>query len=274
MTVAHIALLLATGAFAGFASGLLGLGGSFIMTPVQYMVYTNMGLPADAAIKLAFGTSSLVVLPTALSGAWRHNRMGAVRVRAALLMGGCAAIAAFGGATLATYLPGAALRIAFGAVVLGSGIRMLTFKQVTVEAEPAEKLYLWLAWATLVGVIAGILGIGGGIVMVPVLVLALKFKVHNAVATSLGVMVFTSIGGALGYIINGLDVPNLPSYAVGYVHLPSWILLAVSSAGVAQLGALTAHRLPARQLSYIFVAVMFYLGLRMLGVFDWLGWPI
>lgn len=274
MTVAHIALLLATGVFTGFASGLLGLGGAFIMTPVQYVIYTDMGLPVDAAIKLAFGTSSLVVLPTALSGAWRHNKLGALWVRAALTMGGCTAIAAFGGATLATYLPGAALKIAFGAVVLVSGIRMLTSRQVTVAAEPIDKLYLWLAWATLVGLIAGMLGIGGGVVMVPVLVLALRFKLHNAVATSLGIMVFTSFGGALGYIVNGLGIPDLPSYSVGYVHLPSWFILAVSSTGVAQIGALTAHRLPARQLSYIFVAVMFYLGLRMLGVFEWLGWPI
>jgi uncharacterized membrane protein YfcA len=40
------------------------------------------------------------------------------------------------------------------------------------------------------------------------------------------------------------------------------------------LGAVTAHRLPARQLRYMFIAVVFYMGLRMIGIFDWLGWPI
>ena len=274
MTIAHIIILLATGSFAGFAGGLLGIGGSFVMTPVQYMVYADMGLPADVAIKLAFGTSLLVALPTALSGAWRHTKLGAVHWRAALIMGSSSLIAAFGGATLATHLPGTALKIAFGAIVLGSGIRMLTSRSITVEEEPKDKPGLWVAWGILAGIVAGILGIGGGVIIVPVLVLALKFKMHHAVATSLAVVVFTTIGGALGYVTGGLGVPNLPAYSLGYVHLPSWFLLAVGSVGMAQIGAITAHRLPAKQLMYLFVVVMFYLGLRMLGVFDWLGWPL
>ncbi|GAG44268.1 unnamed protein product, partial [marine sediment metagenome] len=83
MTITHIIILLATGIGVGFAGGLLGLGGCFIMTPVQYMMFIGMGIPADMAIKLAFGTNLLVVLPTAASGAWRHNRMGAVWWKAA-----------------------------------------------------------------------------------------------------------------------------------------------------------------------------------------------
>lgn len=71
-------ILLATGIVAGFASGLLGLGGGFIMTPMQFLIFTNMGIPADMAIKLAFGTNLLVIFPTAISGAWRHSRKGAV----------------------------------------------------------------------------------------------------------------------------------------------------------------------------------------------------
>ena len=125
-----------------------------------------------------------------------------------------------------------------------------------------------------IGLITGILGIGGGVLAVPILVLALKFSMHNAVATSLAVMIFSSIGGVIGYIVNGLGVPNLPAYSIGYVNLPAWFLLAITSVGMAQVGAITAHKLPAKQLRYIFIAVMFYMGLKMLGVFDWLGWPV
>jgi len=70
----YIIALLATGAGVGFASGLLGVGGCFIMIPVQYWIYTAIGVPADVAIKVAFGTNLLVVLPTAASGAWGHSR--------------------------------------------------------------------------------------------------------------------------------------------------------------------------------------------------------
>jgi hypothetical protein len=274
MTIVHVITLLATGIFVGFAGGLLGVGGGFIMTPVQYLIFTSLGIPADIAIKLAFGTSLLVILPTAASGAWRHSTKGAVWWKAAIIMGSCGLLAAFGGATLATHLSGAGLKIAFGAAALLAGIRMLTAKSPQIEEKPKDNPWLWAAWSIPVGLLTGILGIGGGILMVPVMVLALRFKMHNAIATSLATMLFTSAGGVIGYIINGLDAPNRPPYSIGYINLTSWFLLAVTSIGMTQLGAITAHKLPAKQLGYIFVALMFYMGLKMVGVFDWLGWPI
>ncbi len=274
MTLAHIIILLVTGIGVGFASGLLGLGGAFIMTPVQYMVFTDMGLSADTAIRLAFGTNLLVVLPTAASGAWRHHREGVVWWRAAVIMGGCGIIFALAGATLATHLPGLALKTAYGVIVLLSGIRMLIAREPQAEPETVANPWMWVAWAIPLGVIVGVLGIGGAILMIPVMVLALKFKMHNAIATSLAVMIFTSVGGIIGYVVNGIGVADLPPYSIGYVNLTSWFLLAVTSVGMAQVGASIAHKLPARQLKYTFIVVMFYMGLKMIGVFDWLGWPI
>ena len=274
MTLAHIIILLVTGIGVGFAGGLLGLGGAFIMTPVQYIVFTDMGLSADTAIKLAFGTNLLVVLPTAASGAWRHHRKGVVWWRAAVIIGVCSLIFAFVGAGLAAYLPGEALKIAYGVIVILSGIRMLTAREPRVEKGPVDNPWIWIAWAIPLGLIAGVFGIGGAIVMIPVMVLALKFKMHNAIATSLGIMIFTSIGGVTGYIVNGIGVADLPPYSIGYVNLLSWFILSLASIGMAQVGAVAAHRLPASYLKYFFVILMFYMGLKMVGVFDWLDWPL
>jgi uncharacterized membrane protein YfcA len=274
MTTAHIIILLATGLVAGFASGFLGLGGAFIMTPVQYLVFTGMGIPAEIAIKLAFGTSLLVVLPTAASGAWSHSKRGAVWWKAAIVIGTCSLAFAFGGATLATHLPGEGLRIAFGAIILASAIRMLTAREPRVEEKPRDNPWLWAAWAIPVGFISGVFGIGGGTLMVPAMVLGLKFRMHTAIATSLAAMIFTSTGGIIGYIVNGLDAAGLPPYSIGYINLPTWFLLAITSVGMAQLGTVITHKLPARQLGYFFAALMLYMGLKMLGVFDWLGLPL
>ena len=274
MTSAHIIILLVTGIGVGFAGGLLGLGGAFIMTPVQYIIFTDMGLTPDIAIKLAFGTNLLVILPTAVSGAWRHHREGAVWWRTAFVMGGCGLVFAFLGATVAAQLPGEALKIAYGVIVVAAGIRMLTAGQPRVKAQAVTNPWLLAAWAAPIGLIAGIFGIGGAIVMIPVLVLALKFEMHHAIATCLAVMIFISIGGVTGYIINGIGVANLPPYSIGYVNLTSWFLLAVTSIAMAQVGAMVAHRLPARYLRYLFILIMFYMGLKLIGVFDWLGWPL
>ena len=267
MTLVYIIILLATGVGVGFASGLLGVGGGFITTPVQYWIFTAMGVPTDMAIKLAFGTSLLALLPTAASGVWRHNRMGAVWWRAAIIMGVSGLAGGFAGATLATHLPGAGLKIAFGAATLAAGIRMLVAKPVESEEEPKDKPWLWAAWAIPINIVTTMVGLGGGVLMVPVMVLVLKFKMHTAVATSLAFVMITNVGGIIGYIVNGLGVPNLPPYSIGYVNLLALALLAATSVGMAQVEAITAHRLPARQLRYVFVGVMFYMGLRMLGAF-------
>jgi hypothetical protein len=274
MELVHIIVLLGTGVIVGFASGLLGVGGGFIMAPVQYFIFVDMGVPADAAIKLAFGTNLLVILFTASSGTWRHSQKGAVYWKAAIIMGTCGLVFAILGSTVAAYLPGKVLRIAFGVIVLISGIRMLAVKTKEIEREPVQNPWIWFAWAIPLGIITGMLGLGGGVVAVPIMVLALRFKMHHAVATSLAMIIFNSIGGIIGYIINGLGVPNLPAYSIGYVNLVSGFLLIVSSIGMAQVGAITAHKLPAKQLRFIFILLMFYIGLKMLGVFDWLGWPI
>jgi uncharacterized membrane protein YfcA len=274
LTVIHIIILLVTGLVVGFAGSLLGLGGAFIMTPVQYMVYTSVGMPTDLAIKIAFGTNLLVILPTAISGVWRHHKQGAVLWKAAIVMGSCSIVGGFIGATLATHLPGQALKITFGAIVIVSGIRMITAKLPQIDETPKSNPWLWVAWALPMGVITGLLGIGGGILAIPIMTLSLRFRIHNAVATSLAMMIFTSIGGVIGYIVNGIGVAGLPPYSLGYVNIPAWFLLCVTSIGMAQVGAIVAHRMQARYLTYIFVAITFYLGLRMIGLFDWLGWPI
>jgi uncharacterized membrane protein YfcA len=274
LELSHIIILFLTGTVAGFAGGMLGFGGAFIMTPVQFIVYTAMGLPADLAIKTAFGTSLLVVLPAALSGAWRHNRNKVVLWRASVVMGVCSMVVAFGGATLATHLSGTALKLAFGILILLVGIRMLTSREPKYKIEAVTKPWLWIAWAIPLGLVSGIFGIGGGVLMIPVLVLALRFEIHYAIGTSMAVIIFISIGGVSGYIVNGIGIPDRLPYSLGYVNLTSWLLLAVPAAFMAQVGAMTAHKMPRRLLLYIFIIVLFYMGMRLTGLFEWLGWPI
>ena len=274
MSLAHIIILLTTGAVAGFASGLLGLGGAFLMTPMQYLVYTGMGLSADMAIKMAFGTSLLVVLTTAISGAWRHHHERVIVWRVAVTMGICSLVFALGGATLATHVPGSALKIVFGVIAILSCIRMFFAARERAEGQPVTKPWVWVVWAIPVGLLSGMLGVGGGILIIPILVLALRFKMHSAVANSLAIMIFTSIGGIIGYVVNGIGIADRLSYSIGYIHLPSWLLLAIPAAVMAQVGAILSHRIRGKLLMYIFIIVLFYMGLRMIGFFEWLNWPI
>lgn len=273
LIIAVIALSI-TGMLVGLASGLLGVGGCFLMVPVLYWVYTSMGFSPDIAIKVAFGTNLLVVLPTVMSSAFGHNKKGKVWWRAAIIIGIAGAAGAVIGATIASHLPGEVLKIFFGLGILAGALRMLTAKPPKLEQEPEDNPVLWAAWGFPMGIISGMIGIGGGVLMIPVMVLVLKFKMHRAVGTSAALMIFTSIGGVIGYIINGLGVEGIPPYSIGYVNLTSWLMLAVTSVPMAQVGVILAHKLPAKQLKYIFISLMIYMGLKMIGVFGWLGLPI
>ena len=245
------------------------------MVPVTVWVFEAQGIPTDIAVKLAFGTNLLVVVPTALSSSWVHNRRRAVWWKAALVLGLCAAAGALLGSTITSqFISGWALKIAFGSVVVTAGIRMLTAKPPRGAEDAGEKPWLWAAWGLPIGIVSGMMGLGGGVVMVPVMIMALRFKMHRAVGTSAAVMMFTSLAGALGYIVNGLGVSGLPARSIGYLDPLTWVCLATTSVVMAQVGARTAHRLPAKQLRYVFIIVMFYMGLKMIGAFGWLGWPI
>ena len=270
----YIIALLMTGISVGFASGLLGVGGCFIMIPVQYWILTASGVDATVAIRVAFGTNLLVVLPTAISGAVGHSRKGAVLWKAGAVLGVTGAFSSLFGGYVAAHLPGKILTTVFGLAILAGAIRMLTAKPPRVEEEPTKSILSYFLWGVPLGFASGLIGIGGGVLMVPVMVVMLKFRMHQAVGTSTAMMIFTSIGGVFSYIMEGLNVPGLPEYSIGYVNLLQWILLAGTSVPMAQIGVRTAHKLPAKQLKYVFIAVMIYMGLKMMGVFSWLHLPI
>jgi len=270
----QIIALLITGVGVGFASGLLGVGGCFIMVPVQFWALTSIGVDPTIAIRIAFGTNLAVVFPTAISGAIGHSRKKAVLWKAGVVLGLAGLVGAFLGGFFAAHIPGNILKIGFGLAILAGAIRMLTAKPPKIEKEPIDNNLVYILWGFSLGIVSGIIGIGGGGLMIPVMVLALRFKMHKAVGTSTALMIFASIGGILSYLFNGLNVSGLPPYSVGYVNILQWILLAGTSVPMAQVGVRVAHKLPAKQLKYIFIAVMIYMGLKMTGVFSWLHLPI
>lgn len=274
MHIAQVIALLITGICVGFASGLLGVGGCFIMVPVQYWALTSIGVDPTIAIRIAFGTNLLVVLPTAFSGAITHHRKGVVLWKAGATLGIAGAIGAFFGAFIASHLPGKVLTVAFGIAVILGALRMLTAKPPKITDEPSDNLTVFILWGIPLGIVSGIIGIGGGVLMIPIMVHFLRFKMHEAVGTSTALMIFTAAGGALSFLINGLGVEGLPLYSTGYLNWLQWILLAGGSIPMAVVGARTAHLLPAKQLKYIFIAVMLYMGLKMVGLFAYLHLPV
>jgi uncharacterized membrane protein YfcA len=272
----YILVLLATGLAVGFSCGLLGIGGGFLMVPVQIWVLTSTGIDPTLATRIAFGTSLAVVLPTALSGCRGHNCRGVVLWRPGIIMGLSGLLGAFLGGSIAAHAPGDLLRMAFGFVVMFGALRMLFAKSVQPKVGPSQEksrdhLLQYVLWGLAVGVISGLTGIGGGVILVPAMVIAMGFGMYQAIGTSSVTIAFNAVGGVIAYVINGWGVAGLPAYSLGYIDLLQFALLAGASIFTASWGVKVAHRLPAEKLKYIFVVLMIYIGLKMIGVLGWVG---
>jgi len=272
--ILYVLVLLGTGALVGFACGMLGVGGGFLMVPVQIWALTSSGVDPTIAVRVAFGTSLAVILPTAIAGCRGHSCRGSVLWRPGLAIGLSGLGGAFLGGTIAAHVPGELLAKIFGLVVLAGALRLMLFKGSQTSRGPEMGLpsCVLLGWGA--GIIAGLSGIGGGVVLVPAMVVGLRFSMLQAAGTSSLAIALNAVGGVLSYVYNGLGVPGLPTYSVGYVDLLQLALLAGTSLPMAGLGVGLSHRIPERQLRLAFFLLMVYVGVKMLGLLECLKLPL
>jgi hypothetical protein len=270
----YLGILLITGAFVGFTSGLLGVGGGFIMVPVQFFLLTSIGTDPDTALRVSFATSLAVILPTALNGTWGHWRRGAVLIKPAMILGVSGLFGGILGALTSSYTPVSILRFLFGLLALFSAFWMIGSKYSKSEEENYNPRPAYSLWGFIGGYLSGLLGIGGGVVMVPLLNILLKFPIHKAIGTSMAFIVFASVGGIITYLITGINTTGLPPYSIGYINIVQLLALVIITMPMARIGVKASHSLPEKKLRYFFVILLIYIALKMMGVFQWLNIPL
>lgn len=189
------------GMLIGLALGMLGGGGSILTVPI--LVYI---LRQDPHIAVA--TSLMIVGMNALIGTWLHYRAGRVRMKPALLFGATGILAAFGGARLSKLISGPVLLISFALLMLVVATLMLRSSHNTTTALPSQPVVWWrmVLGGMGVGFLTGFLGVGGGFLIVPALVLLLGMEMADAVGSSLVVIALNSAAGLLGQL-NGTTLP-------------------------------------------------------------------
>ncbi|HJK05883.1 MAG TPA: sulfite exporter TauE/SafE family protein [Methanocorpusculum sp.] len=265
-------LLIVTGLFAGFMSGLLGVGGGFIFAPVMYYVLKMSGVAPETAILVAFGTSLSVALPTVLTSALGHTKKGNVIWHDAAVIGITGIVTGYIGGTVATYLPVAVLTFLFGVMLVIGALRMVTALPSGEERQLSTPAGVGIGGTA--GFFSGLLGVGGGTLVVPLLTICGKYHMRYAVATSAAAIVFITLGGIASYLTNGLssgvDLSAYGFYLIGYVDLVEWTILAVTAVPMALIGVKYASRFPDKILRKLFVLLMIVIALDMFGVFSFL----
>ena len=262
--ILQYASLFLTGILTGTASGIFGVGGGFLMTPVQFWLYTGGGMDSTLATRLAFGTSLAVMIPTMFSSAIAHNSRGAVNWQAAVPIGSAAVVGGITGGTLAAHLPGIVLRTFFSIVIILMAVRMVWHIHSCTVCEPRGSIGAYLLIGFLIGIVSGLAGIGGGVLLVPVLVILLGYPMHTAIGTSSACLIFSSAGAVTAYIINGWGVAGLPPFSIGYVDLVTFAIFAVTTIPLARFGVRCAHGCSGRNLQIVFSGLLIVIGVIML----------
>jgi hypothetical protein len=193
MTALLVTVALA--AVIGISLGMLGGGGSILAVPL--LVYVA-GLPAKEAI----ATSLLVVGTTSAVAVLPHARAGRVRWRTGLIFGLAGMVGAYAGGRLAAYIPATILLTAFALMMLATAVAMIRGRRATrTKTAPHELPVLHvIAEGSVVGLVTGLVGAGGGFLVVPALALLGGLPMPVAVGTSLVVIAMKSFAGFAGYL--------------------------------------------------------------------------
>ncbi len=218
MTVSELLILGASGLFTGILAGFLGIGGGTVLVP--FLVALKYA-PVQAV-----ATSGLSVVITALSASIQNWRMGYLSLSQVAGIGFPAVITAQIGAYLAGIFPPYLLLLCFG-LLLWLNIYLIEVRKHLTgkgEGEDDQKsgsitntnsqlpnnssilvnpTFAKIATGSAAGLLAGLFGVGGGVIMVPLQILLLGESIKRAIQTSLGVIVITAISATAGHAARG-----------------------------------------------------------------------
>ncbi len=232
------------GLAAGMFGGIGGLGGGVVMVPL-------LGVWLHLTQHRAHGTSLVAVVLTGLVGVIPYALGGAVALRLALALAAASIVGSSLAAGLSPRVPARALRRVFGVLVIVTGTSLPFDALVPAHAVVgAWALPAGLATGLVAGAVSGLLGVGGGSVMVPMLVLLFGFGQHVAQGTSLAVMVPAALAGSVQHLRHGhIDGRVAP-------------LLALGVAAGAYVGGWAALALPNDTLRWVFAVLLVATGVR------------
>ncbi len=261
-----IAALAGVGVVVGFLAGLLGIGGGIVLVPalLAFGHYFYQGQVAeDVLMHMALGTSLAIIIPTGMSSAWAQIKRKTVdwdalkRLVPGLLIGVTIGVIA------AAKLEGGALKVVFAFGMFG--IAALIAK----KPSPNHIHPQLLSWpvvvpvTTGVGSLATLLGLGGSILNRPYMTYA-GLPLHRAIATGSVLGIIVSLPAAIGFVITGLSVSNLPSEFLGYVNLKAWACIVPFSMLIAPLGVKTSHKMDVKKLRQFFACFVLVVAMKML----------
>jgi uncharacterized membrane protein YfcA len=263
-------ILFGVGVAAGMLSGMFGVGGGIVVVPSLLAVYSLIGFNSPYVVHVAISTSLFTIIFTSTSSSFKHSKHGNVLWMAALIIGVSSAAAVFLFSKLALVLPGDVLKTIFAVVLVIVGILMITERrtqngkdEVNFQPGKIKKMFCVMIGA-LVGTIAALTGLGGGIFKVPLLHYVAKVPIRKSFGTSAAALFITSLAGVISYIINSPAGADTMKYSIGIVDALSAVPIVLASIPFAQVGVYVNKKTRSHLLKKLFAGLIFIVALKML----------
>ncbi|NVM27287.1 MAG: sulfite exporter TauE/SafE family protein [Candidatus Helarchaeota archaeon] len=264
MEPVEIIIYLIVGLAAATSGSLMGVGGGFMMVPVFIFMGFNEGPNLLAPVLSLF-----VIIFIATSASLRYSREKTINYRLGLMYAPFSIIGAFLGSIIlleSGLIDPFIFKIIFSVLIVVIGIRLILRRRKSNSEDQSDSRdqrwsYYWvILWGFMTGLSASIVGIGGGLIAVPVLHLFFSERIHVAIATSLFIMIFTAAASTLWHSLNLIGELDTYFFIAG-------LLVAAGAVAGSQIGSHIQTRLKGRTLQLVFGIFMIGIAIPLL----WLG---
>lgn len=248
-------ICLAFGCFSGVLAGLFGLGGGGVLVPFFLVLLESRGIANDLLMLIAVATSLATIIVTSIAASIAHHRMEAVIWKHVFALSYGMVVGVVVGAWVAEAISAENLRFIFALYLLYVAVKMAIPSKLKAEFKMLDALKLKIA-GVVIGFVSSVLGIGGGTLTVPLLAKH-QMPMRNAVAISSACGLPIALIGTVTYAFLGWQKTGLPEGSLGYIYLPAFIGIVISSMLTAPIGAKLANKLPAARLKRYFSLLLF-----------------
>lgn len=257
-----ILLYIALGAFVGFMSGLLGVGGGGILVPVLTLIFSWQAISADNSVHLALGTSLACMIISSTASMRAHAALGAVVWRVAAGMAPGIMLGAFLATQVAASVNPTWVALFFALFMAVVAAQLFLGWRPQPGRAPTTVGGLLAAGAG-IGSVSALAAVGGGFLALAYLGYK-NVEAKKAIGTTAAIGFPIAITGTVGYLISGWSQTAAYPYTLGFIYVPAFLAVSIASTAAAPLGARLAHNLPEAALKRIFAVVSLVLSVTML----------
>lgn len=259
-----LSLYFLIGAMAGMMSGLFGIGGGVVIIPSLAAIFLKQAdIPNESVMHIAVATSLATVVATATSAIIAHHKKKSIlwnftkRMAPFLIMGSLI------GTTVARYMPSSSLKILFGCFLIFIGLQILLQKN-PLSADKIKRVgkTFFYTTSTFVGFLSSVLGVGGGVLMVPFL-MRCGLDMRQAAGTSIAGALIIGITASICFMLGNQSTVHIP-WSTGYLYWPAFFGIAAASIIFAPIGTMLAHKFPKEILKKVFAIFLLMMACDML----------